>query len=354
MACGIYKITNNINGKVYIGQSINIEKRWEQHKGCYCDNLLSKAFIKYGINNFTFEILEECNQEELDDKEIFYISYYDSYNNGYNNTLGGQKGRKFDRDLIINLWEEGKTTVQIEKIIGASKGTVLSALHGTLPSDEIQKRAYNMKTILQYDFNKNLIKTFKSFAEAARYNNLTSSNIFCSVHKKNKVHDKYFFIYEEEKNNLDDIIIQINTDKRCQGKKIMQFNLKGELLKTYISAAEAARDNGLKSSTGIIQMCEEANSIIKTCANSIFLYEENYTEEKLKILVEKANIPKKYNPKKTKVKQYDKNNNFLKTFNSLTEATEELGMDKRCVANISACCRGKQKTAYGYIWKYAD
>ena len=97
MSCGIYKITNLINNQCYIGQSINIEKRWTQEKRrAFKDNdldyntLLSQAFRKYGVENFSFEILEECQKEELDEKEIYYISKYNSYFNGYNQTTGGQ------------------------------------------------------------------------------------------------------------------------------------------------------------------------------------------------------------------------------------------------------------------------
>ena len=94
---GIYKITNKINGKVYIGQSTNIEKRWQDHKNDWKYNktkLLYKAFEKYGLDNFTFEVLEECCVEELNSKEIDYIKQFRSYcgwgNNGYNMTLGGE------------------------------------------------------------------------------------------------------------------------------------------------------------------------------------------------------------------------------------------------------------------------
>ena len=75
---GIYKITNKINGKVYIGQSINIERRWQQEKRCAFNennhsynSLLSRAFRKYGIDNFNFEVLEELKSEALNDREIY-------------------------------------------------------------------------------------------------------------------------------------------------------------------------------------------------------------------------------------------------------------------------------------------
>lgn len=93
---GIYKIENLINGSCYIGQSINIYKRWQDEKeaafnpkhGAY-NYPLSCAFRKYGIENFSFNILEECKREDLNKKEIYWIARYNSYNNGYNQTPGG-------------------------------------------------------------------------------------------------------------------------------------------------------------------------------------------------------------------------------------------------------------------------
>ena len=69
MTCGIYKIENLINGKVYIGQSIEIEKRWQKHLNAKDDFLIHKALRKYGKSNFSFSILEECAINELDARE---------------------------------------------------------------------------------------------------------------------------------------------------------------------------------------------------------------------------------------------------------------------------------------------
>ena len=64
---GIYRIQNNINGKSYIGQSVNIERRWKEEKRMSDTNdHLTKSFLKYGIDNFTFSVIEECEIEELD------------------------------------------------------------------------------------------------------------------------------------------------------------------------------------------------------------------------------------------------------------------------------------------------
>ena len=94
--CGIYKITNLITDDAYIGQSVDIYKRWCDH--CKCGlgidtppgNKLYKAIQEYGLENFTFELLVECTQAELNDKERYFIELYQADTFGYNST-GGNK-----------------------------------------------------------------------------------------------------------------------------------------------------------------------------------------------------------------------------------------------------------------------
>ena len=102
---GIYKITNLINNKIYIGQSIDCQRRWTEHKRSgHINPTFSKsirdynvpihcAMRKYGIENFQFEIIEECASSQLNDKEQYWIKYYQSNNKekGYNMTAGGQQ-----------------------------------------------------------------------------------------------------------------------------------------------------------------------------------------------------------------------------------------------------------------------
>lgn len=92
MTCGIYLITNNITGKQYVGQSKYIEKRIKQHQ--YCSDLrtsyLENSIKKYGWENFTYTILCECPEENLDDEERKFINLYGTYNDGYNLTWGGE------------------------------------------------------------------------------------------------------------------------------------------------------------------------------------------------------------------------------------------------------------------------
>ena len=95
----IYKITNKINGKIYIGQAININTRWYHHKNnAFIKNknqALYQAMRKYGVDNFTIEQIDSAySKDELNKKEIYWIEKYQSYksSNGYNRTRGGDGG----------------------------------------------------------------------------------------------------------------------------------------------------------------------------------------------------------------------------------------------------------------------
>jgi len=94
----LYKITNLINNKVYIGQTINYKDRWGNHKrqlnrNAHRNEHLQFAWNKYEQNSFTFEIIDECNSiKESDIRETYYIDYYNARNNkfGYNIRTGGK------------------------------------------------------------------------------------------------------------------------------------------------------------------------------------------------------------------------------------------------------------------------
>lgn len=116
---GIYKITNLLNNKVYIGQSINISQRWKAHRNCpfnpnndVYDLPLYRAIRKYGLDNFSFTVLEECTPEELNDKEKFWIQTLNANdpNFGYNLTEGGQ-------DCVISSKLSLEEVNQIKELI---------------------------------------------------------------------------------------------------------------------------------------------------------------------------------------------------------------------------------------------
>lgn len=134
----IYKITNKINGKSYIGQTTqNVKERFYQHCATKCSQailnmVIHKAINKYGKSNFTIEVIEEVESTNLNDRERYWIRYYDSYNNGYNSTEGGQDGIKLfknlDTESIVREYKSGKSLREIGRLFNVDKQTIKDLL----------------------------------------------------------------------------------------------------------------------------------------------------------------------------------------------------------------------------------
>ena len=105
---GIYKITNKLNGKIYIGQSNNIQRRFVEHQGKGSDSRIpvDVAIEKYGYQNFSYEVVEECLTEQLNERETYWITYYNSVENGYNCSLGGNQQSTGENNGRAKLTED--------------------------------------------------------------------------------------------------------------------------------------------------------------------------------------------------------------------------------------------------------
>ena len=131
----IYKITNQINDKVYIGKTLKtVEERWKEHSKDYKRREYEKrplysAINKYGIENFSIEQIEECSHEVVNEREKYWIEKYGSFKYGYNATLGGDGKAYADYDLIFSLWKEGKNISEIHSILGYDIQTIRTALN---------------------------------------------------------------------------------------------------------------------------------------------------------------------------------------------------------------------------------
>lgn len=198
----IYKITNLINNKVYIGLTIcSINKRWREHKSHVYNSMkrtyLYNAMRKYGIDNFKIEIIEECDNSLLKDKEREYIKLYHSYIkdplcNGYNLTPGGE-GTDFEaHEEIFKLWDNGYSVGQIAKEINYNRNSVNKILkdYHNFSIEESQKRAHKLsgitkgKPVIQLDLEGNFIKEFPSMAEAERQTKISCKNISKIINHK--------------------------------------------------------------------------------------------------------------------------------------------------------------------------
>ena len=105
----IYLITNDINSKVYVGQTIQtLNKRFNGHC-CYSKSdrsvnmYIKRAIHKYGRDKFHIQLIEECPVNILNEREKYWINFYNSYNTGYNLTLGGQDSNYFNINKLENI-----------------------------------------------------------------------------------------------------------------------------------------------------------------------------------------------------------------------------------------------------------
>ena len=172
----IYQITNQINGKIYIGKTERtIQERWREHckdylrERCY-DRPLYRAMRKYGLSNFTIELLEETDNPE--EREIFWIEQKGSFKHGYNATMGGDGKKYIDYDLVVATYKNSGIIKETAKILGICEDTVHKILKqkdiSIKPTSEINKEKFS-KMVSMYSLNDEYIRTFISLQEAATY-----------------------------------------------------------------------------------------------------------------------------------------------------------------------------------------
>lgn len=204
----IYKITNLINNKIYIGLTTRtVESRWKEH--CrHNSQMIDKAIEEFGKENFSIETIEECEEENLDEREKYWITYYDSFNNGYNNTLGGRDNNYTMTDkvsLVLQFWNQGLTINKIVEQTNLNVETVRSYLNkNNINHEDIRQRANKViglsksKPVLQYDLNGNFIKEWPTAIEAAETLHLKSKYITSTCRGHQKTYSNMKWRYKDE------------------------------------------------------------------------------------------------------------------------------------------------------------
>lgn len=276
--CGIYRIINIINGKCYVGKSIDIEFRWKQHLRDIDDNcLIHRAMKKYGIENFILEIVEECNGDMLNNREKYWIKYYDCCildgdNKGYNMTRGGDGLSRYDYKLIYDLWDTGHSTAQIKEITGIDKRQLYKILnsHDAYSSSESYTRNVGIK-VSKFDLDGNFICTYSSILSAAQDHNIDLRNF--QIILKHGYNSNFQFKIGDDTNNIS----PLKLSKYTTGRMVGQYSLDGELINVFSSIREATRAMGLKSDC-CIGKCLRGEG--KTAAGFIWKYYDEINELK--------------------------------------------------------------------------
>lgn len=303
---GIYKIENLKTNKCYIGQSSNIEVRWnKEYQNAFNPNSnaynypLSQDFRKYDKQNFNFEVLEECSIEELSEKEKYWIKYYDSFKSGYNQTLGGEGFHKISSEDLNNIINDLSTNVlnikQISEKYLLTEDTVYRINSGRFYYQEklnypIRQHLINNSITIKHAPNGKCQRCNKDISEYACF----CKDCFNFLNRKVKERPD-----KEELNNL-------------LKNNFGNFSLIGK------------------------QYSVSDNTIRKWC--------------KAYGLPTKSSEYKGYK----EVYQYTLDGKFIQMYDSPAQASKCLLKNTSGESNIAAVCKGKRQTAYGFKWKYKE
>ena len=317
---GIYAIHNVVNDKYYIGQAQDINDRWIKHRSRLKNNNhenkhLQNAYNKYGKESFEYFVVEECNMEELDEKEIMYIQQYNSYDNGYNQDLGGKgcRGYKHTEEEILKM-----------------------------------RMVQDPKAVLQLDMDLNIVNKWYSASHAGKTLDLSIRGIkaVCERFNRQKTIGGYYWVYEDEYlNNVIDWNYYLNINE-SQPKKVSQYNLNMELIKVWNSVYEASKATGYSCSS-ISAVC---NYKTKTLHNFVWRFTDEYNEEQFKKDII-ADFKKWDMKNRKKIGQFDLNGVLIEEFDSITYASQKTGITRK---SIKDNLNGKIKRPKNYIWKYID
>lgn len=354
---GIYKIENLLNGKVYIGQSVNIEKRWQDHKNRAKSHTASytitNAMNKYGIDNFSFEVIEQCPIEELDSKEQYWIAYYDSYKNGYNETIGGGGKKVDDRavyqyDIYGNYIKQYKNIYEAHEAVGGSLITLRDALKGQQKTAQGYIWLYEKRDFIDDDTILNgvicfsletgeRLAIFPSINKAAIETGDTPESIKSSCNNPEKNSGNYIWRYYNSDNKN---ILKVSTiTTHGSFKMIDQYDLQGNFLKTFLSIAEITNQLGIDRLT-IYNCC---NGKTKKSHGFQWRYHGDTPPSPIK---------KNHKTKYTSILQLDLQNNVINEFKTIKDAAIFINKTANDAGHITECCKGRRNSYKGYCWRY--
>jgi len=310
---GVYSITNLVNNKIYIGSSNDTHERFLEHKrrlrkNNHINNHLQNAWNKYGENNFIFsriEVIEFSNREKLLEREQFWMN----------------ETKCADRSIGYN----------INPIANSPLGVKLTEER----KDHLRNISKN-KPILQFDLDGILIKEWLGQKWIKRELGYDINNVI--KRDKRYLLNGYIWLYKSEYEkfglNLEEYTYSI------ERVKIVQLDLELKFIKIWDSLTQIREELGFDDSD-IIKCCK-----YKRISSNGFcwFYKIEYDNGALKLL--KRNGANKY------IVQLDLDDNLIRTWDSIKEAS--LFITNKASCCISECLCKKNKTAYGFKWMYKE
>lgn len=298
----VYRATNKINGKMYIGITCRkLKERIWQHKhesekldSPTYNTPFKRAIRKYGIDNFNFEILEEnLNQLEASKKEIYYIKKFNTYcnyinSNGYNASSGGEFSCGRPKDRVVQMDKITGEKIEIYESISQAEKEVCQGIFECIY--KINQTAGNSCWLLEKDYLKMTKKQRKDYV-----------NILC--------------------------------------RNIIQFDLNGNIIKIFDGPKTASLE--LKISEGNISMVLSKQRC--STGGYTFMYYEDYLDNGF-------NIKKNNQDRSKEIFQLDADKNIINVYQSLTKAAIAVNTKP---SNISCSIKRKTKSA-GYYWQYKN
>lgn len=363
----VYVHINKTNGKCYVGiTGKSPEKRWLNGSG-YHGQPFYKAIKKYGWDGFDHEIVaSNLTKEEAENFEQILIQKLNSLieHNGYNASIGGgvpvfDTVPIYQFDFHGSLIKEYGSIADVERLFGIPTSNIVACCKGAVNCtggyiwrykkdvldidkfrSELDISVFDIyEPVYQFDMDKNFIAEHKSASEASKQNpKWFSSSILDNCRGKYKQACGYIWRFKKD---VPDISVFkneiIDMSKKLHTSPVLQFDLDGNFVKEFSSVKEAAKFHNC--SPHMISYACSGRS--KTGVGYLWRRKRDYNGEKLEYTP--------FKPAAKRVLQYDLDDNFIAEYESTTDIVELFGFCRSCIKDA---CVGKQKTAYGFKWKY--
>lgn len=342
----IYKTTCLVNGKIYIGQTTCLSKKYYLGSG----TLISASIKKYGKENFIRETLKECyNQIELDEWEDLLIWEYKSRDKsiGYNIAKGSVLGAigEMAPTKLPEVREKLSKSLKIvmnrpevrAKISASSKGKKMSEESRAKMSKSTKGKNhpnYGKKLSAETRLRMSVSQKGKTLSEETR------AKLSEAMKGKTLSEESRAKISEGNKGKKLSEETKDKMKASANNITVCQYDKQGNLISEYPSASEAGRQLGIH--IGNIISCCKVKCGYKSAGGYIWKYKIDDMDSVIRYIK---------GTRSKSVCQYDKQGNFIAEYYGASEAARQTGI---CNSRISGCCRGERKTAGRFIWKYKN